>query len=317
MAVVMFPSLLTAAPGLRWRWAPRDAMVRTVVRLAGWTAGYVAANQVALFVVTILAARRGGDLSAYAAAYIFFTLPYGTFAVSVMSAVEPELAQCWAAGDIEGYRRHLVDGIKLVSGVILPAAFGYAALARPVVRLLLQHGNLSAHSAQTTADVLAIMALGLPAFCLYLLLMRAYQAMQDTRTMFLTYLVENGINIVLALALHPAFGVRGLAAAFSLAYIGGCAVALRDLRRRVGGFHGGRLGTMLFRITFAAAFTADVAKAVSNVLAHVLGTTNEVLLGVRVAAAVITGVTVYLRIARYFGIDEVASLLHLRRRSAP
>ncbi len=62
--------------------------------------------------------------------------------------------------------------------------------------------------------------------------------------------------------------------------------------------------------------SADVALAVSVVLAHLLGTSGGLTLLVRVLAAVATGVTVYLRVARYFGVDEVRSLLQLRRRTA-
>jgi putative peptidoglycan lipid II flippase len=317
MAAAMLPSLRAAAPDLRWRWQPRHPAIQRLVALSGWTAGYVAANQIALFAVIVLANRQAGDFSAYSYAYLLFLLPHGIFTVSVMSAIEPELAHAWVGHNVATYRDELVGGIKLVAGVILPASLGYAVLARPMVRLLLQHGNLTARSAQTTADVLAIMALGLPAYSLYLLLMRSYQAMQDTRAMFVTSAVENGINIVLAVALHPAFGVRGLAAAFALSYGVGCLMALRDVRRRIDGLHGGRLGTMLYRIAVAAAVTADVALAVRVLLARVLGTSSELLLGVRVAASVTAGVTVYLRVARYFGVDEVGSLLHLRRRSAP
>jgi len=147
-------------------------------------------------------------------------------------------------------------------------------------------------------------------------LMRAYQAMQDTRSMFLTYLVENGLNIVLAFALYPRWGVQGLAAALALAYAGGCVVALLDFRRRLGGLQGGRLTVVLYRIAVAAILTADVSLAVSIVLAKFLGTAAGVVLFVRVLAAVIAGVTVYVRVARYFGVDEVRMLLQPRRRPA-
>jgi len=40
--------------------------------------------------------------------------------------------------------------------------------------------------------------------------MRAYQAMQDARSMFWLYVLENGLTIVLALALYPVLGVGGL-----------------------------------------------------------------------------------------------------------
>jgi peptidoglycan biosynthesis protein MviN/MurJ (putative lipid II flippase) len=141
--------------------------------------------------------------------------------------------------------------------------------------------------------------------------------MQDTKTMFFIYLVENGMNVALAFALFPTFGVQGLAASFSLAYAGGCLVALRCLRPRIGGFREGRLGTMLYRITIAALLMADLAKGVSNLLARVLGMAAGLALVVRVAAAVMVGVTVYVQLTRTFGVEEVGSLLHLRRRPPP
>jgi putative peptidoglycan lipid II flippase len=267
IAVVMLPALRAAAPGLHWHWRPRHPAIRRMRRLAGWTFGFVAANQIAFFLVTVLANRHAGDLTAYTYAYWLFQLPYGIFAVSVMAALEPDLAREWVEGDIDAYRRQFVHGIKLVAGLVLPASLGYVVLARPAVQLLLEHGNFTAHNARTTADVLAIMALGLPFFSIFLLCARAFQSMQDTKTMFMIYLVENGVNVVLAFLLYPLWGVQGLAASFSLAYAGGCLVALGNLRRRVGGLREGRLGTMLYRITFAALFTADLALLVSNSLA--------------------------------------------------
>jgi putative peptidoglycan lipid II flippase len=316
MAVAMVPSLAAAGARLHWHWHPRHPAVRTLLRLAGWTAGFVVANQLAFFIVTLLANRHSGGFTAYSYAYVLFLLPHGIFAVSVMSAAEPELAASWHDGDLARYRQQFLDGIKLVAAIIVPAALGYGVLARPVVRLLLQHGSYGPGAAKTTADVLAIMALGLPAFSVYLYLMRAFQAMQDTRTMFLVYLVENGVNVILAFALYPTFGVQGLAAALALAYAVGCVVALRIFRDRLGGLAGRRIGTILYRIAVAGVVTADVALGASVLLAHLLGTSGGATLLVRVLAAVAVGVTVYLRVARYFGVDEVRSLLQLRRRTA-
>jgi hypothetical protein len=73
---------------------------------------------------------------------------------------------------------------------------------------------------------------------------------------------------------------------------------------------------MLYRIAVAATLTADVALAVSVALAHVLGTGSGLALAVRVLVAVIAGVTFYVRVARYFAVDEVRSLLQPRRRPA-
>ena len=79
---------------IRFLWRPAHEAMRTITRLAGWTFGWVVANQVALVIILALAdgVKTPGAVSAYTYAYRFFQLPYGIVAVSVMSAVTPSLA---------------------------------------------------------------------------------------------------------------------------------------------------------------------------------------------------------------------------------
>jgi putative peptidoglycan lipid II flippase len=313
MALVQFPALRGARARLRPVWAPGDELVRTVLRLSGWTFGFSVLNQIALWVALVLANRHTGDLSAYQAAYsYFFLLPYGIFAVSLMSALQPDLAERWAQADTDGYRQRLSVGIRTISAVIVPAAVGYVVLAEPIVKLLLQHGRFTAHDTHTTATVLAVMAVGLPAFSVYLLLMRAYQAMQDARSVFYLYLLENGANVVLALALYPAMGVGGLALAFAVAYGTGTAAALFHLRGRLGGIDGRRLARSVTRIVVAS---AAMAGAVA-VTVHTVGRPHGAGLVVRVVVSVLAGVIVYVGGAVLLRIDEITTLLHVRRRAS-
>ena len=112
-AGLMVPSLRRA--GLRLRWLPdfHHEAVRTILRLSSWTFGLVVANQVALVVVLALSERVGpGAVSAYTYAYIFFQLPYGIVAVSIMSATAPELTAHWAGGDLVAFRRRMSTGLQ-------------------------------------------------------------------------------------------------------------------------------------------------------------------------------------------------------------
>ena len=313
MALVQLPALRGARARLRPVWAPRDQLVGVVLRLSGWTFGFSVLNQIALWVALVLANRHTGDLSAYQAAYsYFFLLPYGIFAVSLMSALQPDLAERWALVDAAGYRERLSVGIRTISAVIVPAAVGYIVLARPIVKLLLEHGRFTARDTHTTASVLAVMAIGLPAFSVYLLLMRAYQAMQDARTVFFLYLVENGVNVVLAVALYPSLGVNGLALAFALAYGAGTAVALLHLRRRTGGLDGRRLMRSSLRVGVASAAMAGVVA----LAVHTVGSGSGLGLAARVGVSVVAGLAVYLGAAVVLRIDEVTTLLHVRRRAS-
>jgi putative peptidoglycan lipid II flippase len=301
------------APGfrnVRWVWDPGHEAVRTVAGLSFWTFGVVVANQVALYVSVALAYQHEGDASAYLAAYMFFTLPHGVIAVSVMDTLLPELAARWTRGDHEGFERRMLRGMNTILAVIVPAAVGYVVLARPIVNVTLHYGAFHAKSAATTADTLGLFAIGLPGFSAYLLLMRGFQAMKDTRSMFRLYALENAVNIVLALALHPALGVQGLALSFGIGYTVTTVVAWNRLSRVAGPLRTTSLRRSLPRVVAASAVMAIVVALASAAI----GGDRNVHALVRVGASVIAGVSVYLLVARALHVDEIKSLLSLRRR---
>jgi putative peptidoglycan lipid II flippase len=305
MALALLPALRGTGARLRPVWDPGHPAVRTVLRLSGWTFGFVVANQVALLVVLVLAGGRAGDVAAYQAGQVFFLLPHGVFAVSVMTALQPDLAERWAARDAAGFGRHVAGGLGTTATVIIPAAVGYLVLARPIVGAALEHGALDAGSASTTAGVLALFAAGLPGFSIFLFLVRSFQAMQDTRSIFFLYLLENGLNVVLAVALYPSLGVQGLALSYSLAYTVAALVALLHLQKRVGTVDRAGVVQTWARIAFSSAVMAGVVAAASAPPLPDL---------VRTGAGVAAGVTVYLVVARRLGVLELSTLLRTGRR---
>lgn len=285
--LAQLPSLSRAVRGapLRLVWDPGHEIVRHMLRLSGWTAGFVATNQAALWIVLVLANRRSGDLSAFNTAYALFQFPYGIVAVSIMSAMQPELAEAWARRRPAEFRDRVSAGVRAMTAIIVPATVGYVLLARPAVALILRHGATNAANAHTVATVTALLAVGLPGFSAYQLLIRSYQAMQNTRTPFYLYALENGLNVVLAFALYPSLGVQGLALSVSAAYTGAAVVALLDLRERLG-----RLGgsVLLAHVGRVAPPTVVMGLVVALVGALFTGQTTTTLL-VRVVLAVAAG----------------------------
>ena len=75
-------------------------------------------------------------------------------------------------------------------------AFGYLALSRPIVRLLLQHGVTQSNSTQLLGSVLTYFSIGLFSFCVFQLLLRAFYGMQNTRTPALVNVMGTAVNIV-------------------------------------------------------------------------------------------------------------------------
>ena len=313
-AALLVPSLLRADLHVRFLWRPAHEAMRTITRLAGWTFGWVVASQVALVVVLALAdgAKVPGAVSAYTYAYTFFQLPFGVVAVSVMSAVTPSLSARWARRDIVAFRHRMAFGLRGMLAIIIPSAVGMLILAHPLIDLILLHGTETQAAADSTAATLAMLSLGLPGFCTFLYMVRVFQAMQDTRTAFRLYLVENVINIVLAVLLVGPLGVRGLALSLSIAYSVAALLALSVVRRRVGGLGGDDLTTPVKRVLGASA-----VMAVATVLAvNVSGATSGVGLLARVVLALVVGALAYGATAAVLGARQDRRTMGERARRA-
>ncbi len=284
----LIPSLRNADLGLlRWHWNPRDDAVRAIMRLGGWTFGFVLANQLALFVVTVLAGSVAGPdpVSSYTYAYAFFQLPYGVIAVTVMSVVTPDLAEKWSTGRQSAFLRRMTGGLRAVLALIIPSAVGMLLLAKPAVALLLGNGHSTPAQTATTGAALAMFALGLPGFCTYLYFVRVLQSMQRTKVAFFLYLVENALNVVLALVLVHPLGVRGLALSLSIAYSVAALLALATFHQWFGRLANPATWAPLWRVVIATVPMAVVVVVVSNLS----GSTSIAGLLARVAGAVAAG----------------------------
>jgi putative peptidoglycan lipid II flippase len=317
MTMVQWPFLRRLGfryrPVLHWR----DPAIRKMARLSAYTVGYVVVNQLGYLVIPILAYGVQGGYTAYSTAFIFFQLPHGVFAVSVMTALLPPLSERAVARDWAAFRATLSRGVRLTAAVLLPAALGYLALGGPIVGLLLDHGVVTGASTELLTRVLEVFVLGLVSFSTFQLVARAFYALQDTRTVFLLNIVSTGVNVVadlLLFALLPEpWKVPGLALGHGIAYTVGSLLLLAFLSRRIGGLDGrriaGAVGRMLVAGLVMFAVTFLVARAVAGQLPEGFG--NDLL---TVAAGVLTGLATYLGVARLLRIEELGLLSHLVRR---
>ncbi len=234
MALVLVPAVARAGVRLRFVLSWRDPAIKRIVRLSGWTMGYVVTNQLAQLFVLVLANSSSGNVSAYVYAFTFYVVPHGLLAVSIMTTMTPNLARRARDRDREGLRREFGLGLRFIVVLVLPASVLFAVLAQPMLAVIVRH-QFTAHDAVVTADTLQAFAISLVPFSVYLYVMRAFYALQDTRTPFVLNAFENGLNVVLAVALFSGLGVQGLALAWSGAYLAAAVVALVVLRRRIGG----------------------------------------------------------------------------------
>jgi len=179
-------------------------------------------------------------------------------------------------------------GLRATLAVIVPSAAAMVVLARPLLELL---GTMIGHpgATGTTAVALAMLSLGLPGFCVFLYVVRVLQSTQDLRSAFWLYALENGSNIVLALALFRPLGVRGIMLSISVAYSVAAVAGLWHVRRHLGGLDRHRLWRPLGRVALATAALAAGTVLGSSVTGSetALALVERLLLGLAGGAALL------------------------------
>ena len=289
--------------GIAFHFSPQFShpAVRKLIQLSLWTFGYVVANQVALVVIKNLASPGSGLVDAYSKAFVLFQLPHGLLAVSIATTFLPDLARLAADSDHKAFADRMSRGITLTALFTIPASLGLFVLSKPIIGLVLQHGNFSSEATVNTARALSGLALGLTGFSIYLFVLRGFYAQHNTRTPFFINLIENTINIVLAIVLVDRFDVLGLGIAFSIAYVISAVIAVTTLSSTNQSLQLSKLAKDVLRIAAAGIIMAGAVKFGCDAV----GSTAGVGALARVLVGVIIGGVTYIAALALLGEPNV------------
>ncbi|MGH7540734.1 MAG: murein biosynthesis integral membrane protein MurJ [Gemmatimonadota bacterium] len=310
MTVALWPSLRSIGYRLRLRLGWRHEAVRRLIRLAGWVAVYVAANQLAYVVVIVLNNRFRSGPQIYTTAFTVFQLPHAIFAVSIFTALLPGMSERWATGHPDGVRALVGRGLRDTAVVTIPASLGIIALAEPIASLLFEHGEAVHADAVAIARTMQGFALGLLFFSSFQLLTRTLYAMQDMRTPALVNVAAAAVNVAAAVVYTEGFGLglRGMALAHATSYLVGAAALLLLVRRRLGPIDGRRIAATAAKALAAGGASAAAALGVASVWQTGSGSTSVLVLGAGVGAAIVLGVLVFVLVALILRVEEVDDL---------
>ncbi len=326
-AAVLVPFLRSAGYRFRPRLDLKGSGLGHTFRLARWTLGFVAVTQLALVVVNRLATEatvdgRGAGLTAYANAYAVWILPHSLVTVSLATAMLPSASRLGAAGDLRGVAAETTRTVRLALTVLLPAAVGMVALGLPAAQLAFGFGR-GARDASFVGWTLMALALGLVPFTVQYVLLRAFYALEDTRTTFFLQVVIAAVNVAGAVVLVTAvrdqlWVAPALGLAYSLAYVVGALVSFRRLRRSLPDLDGHPLVAHCVHLLVAALPAAALGWLVCWAVTSRLGSRAGLLLALVAAGVVAVGVFVVLaRVLRVTEVAQLTGLLRRRRGAAP
>ncbi|HRA75171.1 MAG TPA: murein biosynthesis integral membrane protein MurJ [Propionicimonas sp.] len=327
--LVLLPYLRRVGFHYRPRFDLKGTGLGRTFHIAKWMVGYVALTSLAQIVVTNLAstatpidpatgqAMIGAGLNAYQQGYLIWILPHSLLTVSLATAMLPAASRAAAAGDTGGVATETTRALRLATTFLLPASIGFLALADPIARLIFGNGA-GADDYHFVAWTLMGFAVGLVPYTVQYLYLRAFYALDNTRTPFLLQIVISGANALFAVAFVLALDSRStvaarLALAYSVAYWIGAWITHRALSRRLPGLSGRDTLAHLGRLAVASLPAGLAAWLVTLGFAS----TSRVVQALGLAVAAGVAVLLFFFAAKRLGVPETTQLLEALRRRSP
>jgi putative peptidoglycan lipid II flippase len=247
-------------------------------------------------------------------AFRLYMLPQGMFSVAVATVLFPALSRAFSREDWEGFRSTVATGLRLISFFLVPASAVSAVLCVPIVRLLYQHGQFGPKATPDVAYCLAAFSLGLTFNGTMLMLNRAFFSLQSPWIPSWVAMGNLGINAALD-AIFYRLGIWGIPLSTSIVNIAGTGALLVLLRRRMGpiGLTGATRSFIL--VSVASAALAAVSWSVWRLVDAGVGRSLPGQL-VSVGVALALGIAAFFGTCRLLGVDELQTMLRLRRARA-
>jgi len=241
-ALILIPVVMRSGVTLRLRFGV--AGLGKSFGLAGWTLVYVLISQlgylVTVNVATSAAVRSAQDglttgvgFTPFTSAYYIMLLPYSIVTISIVTALLPHLSKLAMENKVEDVRLQLIRAIRMCGVVTVPSAVALLAFG-PLITEVLFFG-ISLEDSRYIGYVLSALSLGLVAFSINLILIRGFNAFEDTKTQVVSIFIINLISVGLSylfLEILPSDLVTvGLGVAFSVSYILGLFITIYLLRK--------------------------------------------------------------------------------------
>ncbi len=244
-------------------------------------------------------------------AFRLYMLPQGVFSVAVATVLFPLLSRHASRQDWRAFQNTVGTGLRLITFLLVPASVAAAVLATPIVRLLYQHQNFTAHDTKIVAPCLAAFALGLTFNGTMLMLNRGFFSLQSPWIPSWVAFGNLGLNALLD-AVFYRFGIWGIPLSTSLVNIAGTAALLVLFRRRMRGFELGDMTRSFVLVTIASAVLALVAWGIWHGLDAGLGQSLAAQI-FSVGSGLVLGYAAFFGVCRLLNVRELDTLLRLRR----
>jgi putative peptidoglycan lipid II flippase len=289
--------------------------------LAGWTLVYVLISQIG-YLITVNVATSAAVRSAQAgittgvgftpftSAYYIMLLPYSIVTISIVTALLPHLSKLAIEKNVEEVKKQLVRAIRMCGVVTVPSSIALLLFGSLMTEVL--YFGISLEDSRYIGYVLSALSLGLVAFSINLILIRGFNAFEDTKTQVLSILIINIISSALSylfLEILKSDQVTiGLGLAFAVSYIIGLFVTISLLKKHVGRFEYSQFAGQHLRLYAASLLAMLPFFAIAYFFGWISDDAAPLLGVLRLAFVLLGSGAGFLLIAHALKITEIATL---------
>ncbi|CAN2227795.1 MviN Uncharacterized membrane protein, putative virulence factor [Candidatus Nanopelagicaceae bacterium] len=292
--------------------------------LAGWTLVYVLISQLGYLVTVNVATsaavrsaqegiKTGVGYTPYTYAYFVMLLPYSIVTISIITAILPHISKLALDGKRDEVKAQLVRAIRLVGVITVPSAVAFL-LFGPLITQSIFIG-IPTEDSRYIGYVLSALSFGLVAFSINLILIRGFNAFEDTKTQVVSIFVINVIAVAMSYFflyfLKNQWVTVGLGVAFSVSYLVGLFITLGLLKKHVGKLAISEFLAQHIRLLTASLLAMLPLYALTKYIGWVApdmtraGRAGELLL------VMVIAFFGYLLTAKAVGVEEISMVRHL------
>jgi putative peptidoglycan lipid II flippase len=215
--------LMPATRALGVRYSPvlrlNHPAIRQVLKLGLPLFLYLAIANASAFVERSLASRlSAGAVATLSYALRLFLVPANFLVTPLATVVYPGLAREAAREGHGDLRKQMVQTLRIVFFIFLPAALWVVLNALPITRLLYERGQFQPHDSLVISRVLAIYGAAVLPYAATMITLRCLYAIQDTMTPLKAELVDLAYFIIAAPFLTHRYGITGLAVSRAITF---------------------------------------------------------------------------------------------------
>lgn len=315
---IQIPSVLSCGFKYELIFNFRHEGVKRIVKLTFPRTLSLTINQIIWLGMTAIASMLGsGRLAVFNLANNLYSFPLGVFGLSFAAAAFPSLSEWAVKKDWQRFSESLSFALRQVLFFIVPASGLLIVLRAQIVRVILGSGKFDWEDTILTIQTLQYFILGLFAQAIVYLLIRAFFALEDTKTPFYIGLVAAALEILLALILVKYLGVSGLALAVSVGSFLWLVLLWIFLRRKVKFVDAKEIIWSAAKIVFAAFLASLGAYGMLYVLAPMVNMQTGLGVFLQGFLAGISGMAIYILFGILLRLPEAISFWNNLRHRLP